>query len=79
MKLPDVADLTVAEFGRVILGECIDLQPSAMDGARGWTVQGSQNVQQSAFAGARLAHEREHGAFFHLERQILKEHEFGFA
>jgi len=79
MELPDVADLAVAKLGGVILGERIHAEIRAINRTRGRTVQSPQDMQQSALSRTRLPHNREHSSLRDLERQILKEHEFGFA
>jgi hypothetical protein len=79
MKLPHVADLAVTKFGGVILGKRIHAGVRAIYRTRGRTIKRPQDMQQGALSRARLPYDGQHRAFRDLKRQILKEHEFGFA
>ena len=79
MELPYVADLAVTKIGGVIFRERIHAEVRAVYRTRGRTIQRPQDMQQSALSRTRLPHDGEHRSLRDLERQILKEHEFGFA
>jgi len=79
MKLPHIADLAVTKLGGGIFGERIHAEVRAIYRTRRWPIQRPQDVQQSALSGARLPDDGQHRPFGDIERQILKEHEFGFA
>ena len=79
MKLPYEADLAVAKLGSVVFGERIHLRVRAVYGTRRGTFKRSDDVQQGTLSRTRLPHDRQHLSFVHLERQILKEHQVGFA
>ena len=79
VKLPDVSDFAVTKLGGIIFRKRIHLRVCAVYGTGGRTIKSRQDVQQSTLSRTRLPHDRQHRAFVDLERQILKEHEFGFA
>jgi len=79
MELPHIADFAVTKLGGGILGERIHLSVGAVYGTRRGTIKRGEDVQQGTLAGARLPDDRQHRSLADLERQILKEHEFGFA
>ena len=79
MELPDVADLAVAKLGGIILGKRIHVRVGAVYGTGRRTIKSGEDVQQGTLARARLPDDGQHRSLCDLERQILKEHEFGFA
>jgi hypothetical protein len=79
VELPDVADLAVTKFGGGVLGKRTHLGIRAVYGTRRGTIKSGHDVQQGALSSTRLPYDGEHRPFIDLERQILKEHELGFA
>ncbi len=79
MELPHVADLAVTELGGIVLGKRIHVRVGAVYGTRRGTIKGCEDVQQGTLSGTRLTDDGQHRSFPDLERQILKEHELGFA
>ena len=79
MELPDEANFAVTELGSIVFGERIHLRVRAVYGTRRRTIKRAHDVQQSTLARTRLPHNRQHLSLAHLERQILKEHQVGFA
>ena len=79
MELPHVADLAVTELGSVVFGKRIHVRIGAVYGTRRGTIKGREDVQQGTLSGTRLPDDGQHRSFPDLERQILKEHELGFA
>jgi hypothetical protein len=51
----------------------------AVYGTRRGTIKSREDVQQGTLSGTRLPDDGQHRSFPDLERQILKEHELGFA
>ena len=79
MKLPHVTDLAVAKLGGCVFRKRMHLGIGAVYGTARGAIKGSKDMQQSALSRARLTHYGEHLSLADLERQILKEHEVGFA
>jgi len=79
MELPHIADFAVTKLGGGVFGERIHLDVGAVYGTRRGTIKRGEDVQQGTLAGTRLPDDRQHRSLADLERQILKEHKFGFA
>ena len=79
MELPDVADFAVTKLGGGVVRKRIHVGVGAVYGTRGGTIKRREDVQQGTLSGTRLPHDGQHRSFPDLERQILKEHELGFA
>ena len=79
VELPHVADFAVAKVGGCVLRKRVHLGIGAVYGTSGRAIKGSEDMQQGALSRTRLPHNGEHFALPDLERQILKEHEIGFA
>ncbi len=79
MELPDVADLAVAELGGIIFGERIHVRLGAVYGTGRRTIKSGKDVQQGTLSRTRLSYDGQHRSLCDLKRQILKEHELGFA
>ena len=73
MKLPDVADLAIAEGRALARRKLGDVDRGAGDCSGGGRIQRTQNVQQRALARARLADDGHHLAGLNLKIQAAKE------
>ena len=79
MLLPNVPDLTIAEYGDFRIGQRGDISAAEANGAAGGPVEAGNQIQQRAFSCAAFPH---HGKLFtllHFEFEIAKYHDLVLA
>ena len=79
VELPDEAYFAVTKCSSVILRERTQSQVGAVYVTCGRPIKSAEDVQQGTLSSPRLADDREHLAFGHMERQVFKEHQVQFA
>lgn len=79
MALPDEADFAVTEVAERGVGELGDVLRSKEDAAGSRAVEAAEKVQQSRFAGAGFADDRDAFPLLNFELQVLKNDDFRLA